>query len=158
AAAELLVPRFRVLLDRGEQATLRRWLETIPIDVRQSHPALSGRYALVLLFGGELSKLDLFLQAAGPVIERSDTPECLGALYGVHAQLACLRDDQQLATDRAERALSMLAPGDRMRSMALLALGTVATRRGELATAERALGEVVDITRMGFAPMAKFQV
>src|SRR5262249_41650707 len=46
----------------------------------------------------------------------------------------------------------------RMRSMALLALGTVATRRGELATAERALGEVVDITRMGFAPMAKFQV
>ncbi|MBV9323172.1 MAG: helix-turn-helix transcriptional regulator [Chloroflexi bacterium] len=158
-AAELMDPLFRLLLHRGEQATLRRWLEMVPVEVRQTQPALSGRYALALLHGGELSQLDQYLPAAEAAAERSDTFQTtLGILFGVHAQLACLRDDQQLATDRAERALSLLVPGDRNRSMALLALGIVATRRGELATAERALGEVVDITRATFAPMATFQV
>jgi hypothetical protein len=61
--------------------------------------------------------------------ERTDHPEGLGVLYGVHAQLACIRGDEQLAIDRAEGALVLLLPGDRFRSTALPALATIAARR-----------------------------
>jgi LuxR family maltose regulon positive regulatory protein len=79
AAADLMDPLFRVLLNRGEQATVRRWLETVPVEVRQTHPALSGRYALALLYGGELSRLDQYLPAAEAAAERNAHLQTLGS-------------------------------------------------------------------------------
>lgn len=159
AAGELLERVNRAMLDRGEHVTVRRWLEGVPAQVRQVHPVLSGIYALALLVGGQLSELDRFLHNAEPALERRDQLRSLARLHAVHAQLACSRDDQSLAITCAERALAHLPAQDgSFRSAALLALGTVATQRGELTAAEHPLNEVVEITRTAFAPMARFQV
>jgi LuxR family maltose regulon positive regulatory protein len=140
--AELLRRAFFLLLRRGQEQTLNRWLRVVPESVCCAHPALSRFQASTLLMVGEYARLSAFLASAEPLLERAGEQQAHGQLLSVQALLSAIRDDPEDALVSAERALRLLPDGpSQHRNMALTAVAEVHLRRGEPVPAGVALAE-----------------
>ncbi|MBV9356490.1 MAG: AAA family ATPase [Chloroflexi bacterium] len=157
-AASLIAPLARVLISRGEQSTLRRWMTAVPADVRCTHPLLSGAFASSLLLMGDFATLQHFLDAAEPALEAMGARVPLGNILATHAYLVVIQEDQARAEACAERALALLPPGEVHRVTALLARSVVSLDRGELAAAERTLGQLSGEPQAASSPLARWQL
>ncbi len=157
-AGSLIAPLARVLISRGEQSTLRRWMTAVPADVRCTHPLLSGAFASSLLLMGDFPELQRFLDAAEPALQAIGEHVPLGNVLATHAYLAVIQEDQARAEACAERALALLPPGEVHRVTAVLARSVVWLDRGELAPAERALSQLRTEPQAASSPMARWQL
>jgi len=155
AWAALLVDRHaQALLERGEGATLRRWLTALPPDVVGSRPRLCLAQAVTALIGARVDEAEALLTQAEQAAEAEPTeppaggtPRGLANVPGVlamlRAELARLRNDADGTIRSARQALALADADDRyLRYFGRwnLAMGTLL--QGRVADAEAALGEL----------------
>jgi LuxR family maltose regulon positive regulatory protein len=156
AAAELMARLGSGLLERGEHATLWRWLARLPADLRRTTPAFSSTYALSLLLDGRIDALQRLLEATEPYLEAQGRARELGNLLSVRATFEVFREDTARAAACTERALALLPDGSvGFHSMALLATARAALLEGETARAEQALGATRRLLEAGYVPVAE---
>ncbi len=144
------------LLEHGELATLRGWLEALPDSVVRAHPWLCIGMAWASGLAGQLDAVEPLLQNATKALagcERSDTEMMPGSagrrekrvqghIAAVRAAAAIVQGDRLPAAEHSRKALELLPPDDVMaRSWAAMVLGLTIYQGSDLASAERALSE-----------------
>jgi len=170
--ARLIEPVARkMLFEHGEIATLRRWMEALPIEVVRSQPQLFLASIWLLLLTGQIDAAEKQLRDAKEVSTRSSeqvslrTPEGDGGANGgsgdrkrdtggvireefqgeaaaITATIAFARGNLQEAVDWCQQGLQLL-PQDNsyMRGLLTLLLGQAYREKGDLVAAGRALVE-----------------
>lgn len=144
-----LVERAIPALARGRQeATLRRWMEALPVELLRTRPVLSVGYAGALMSTGQMAGVEALLQDAvrwldDPSSETAADVADQDALRRLPGQLAMHRAGYSLASGdvaaamaHARRALDLAAPDDHLARggpAAILGLGHWTT--GDLAQA-----------------------
>ncbi|MBV9323847.1 MAG: helix-turn-helix transcriptional regulator [Chloroflexi bacterium] len=143
-AADLLQRLFGSLIRRGEEMTVRRWLQIVPEEVCQQHRVLARVNATTLMMSGESARLATFLAAAEPRLELAGDHQAFGTLLSIHAQLAATCDDPDGAIVRAEAALATLPePPSPYRALALGATVLSHLLRGD----PRSAGQILEQMR-----------
>jgi LuxR family maltose regulon positive regulatory protein len=142
----------RLVEPRGftnELQTLRRWLERLPEDILQTHPALSFAYAVVLVFTSNfgsrppINRLHALLQRAENHWRAEDNRPKLGQVLAFRAMMAARgQGDMALGGRLAGEALELLPEEDvQWRGVSLLLIGAGRMRAGELKAARQLLTE-----------------
>jgi len=156
AAAELMARLGSGLLERGEHATLWRWLARLPAELRRTTPAFSSTYALSLLLDGRTDALQRLLDATEPYLDAQGRERELGNLLSVRATYEAFREDTARTATCVERAHTLLpAESVGFRSMALLATARAALLDGETARAEQSLAATQRLLEAGYVPVAE---
>src|SRR6266540_1272996 len=160
-AARLVERHFDALFLRSEEATLQRWLATLPADLVGARPRLLLAQALLALVGGRLEAMEGSLDAAerawaGAAGEADESYEpsvgraaslvanvpAMIALY--RAYVAALRGDADRAITFGQRALAQLGEGEGMLDSTIRGyLAMAEWLRGRLAEAERAFASII---------------
>jgi LuxR family maltose regulon positive regulatory protein len=136
----------------GEQATLLRWLDTLPAEGLRARPQLCIIYALVLFAAGRSDESATFLDAAQQALDTPSDREQIslrGVLDAARAFVAFSRGDLPEIVRFSRRALDRLPQDDLLwRSIATYTLGLAQRLSGDLPAAERTLEDAV---RLGTA-------
>src|SRR6266536_3588235 len=160
-AARLVERHFDALFLRSEEATLQRWLATLPAELAGSRPRLLLAQALLALVGGRVEAMEGPLDAAeracaGAAGEADEPYEpsvgraaslvanvpAMIALY--RAYVAALRGDADRAITLGQRALAQLGKGEGMLDSTIRGyLAMAEWLRGRLAEAERAFASII---------------
>jgi LuxR family transcriptional regulator, maltose regulon positive regulatory protein len=154
-AAGLVERNVQALLERGEGATLHRWLRALPEDLVCSRPRLCLAQAILALTGGRLAEAEAMLAHAGrandagePVTSpHGERPRGLanvpGMLAMLRAELAHRRGDADRTIQFARQGLAVADQDDGYLRYLLrwnLAMGTLL--RGRVDDAEAQLTEL----------------
>ncbi len=144
-AAELISSGLSTtLLRRGEIATLRRWIETIPATLVCERPNLCEEYAWVLILTEQLDAAETYLARAEHMAQSMGeaAQPLLGGIAAAHVHIARVRGDHARVVELSEKALALL-PEDALseRSIVALNLGITQWFAGQLDRAETALKE-----------------
>jgi len=160
-AARLVERHFDALFLRSEEATLQRWLATLPAELVGARPRLLLAQALLALVGGRVEAMEGPLDAAerawaGAAGEADEPYEpsvgraaslvanvpAMIALY--RAYVAALRGDADRAITFGQRALAQLGEGEGMLDSTIRGyLAMAEWLRGRLAEAERAFTSII---------------
>jgi LuxR family transcriptional regulator, maltose regulon positive regulatory protein len=151
-AARLVEQHFEAVLGRREDATLRRWLETLPAEVVRSRPRLCLLQAFWALIGSRVKAVEQLLDDAErafsdageepyePAVGRSASlvANVPAAIARLRAGVAHLRGDAEQTILFARRALAELDEGEWMlESVTRWQLVGAEWVRGQPAEAER---------------------
>jgi LuxR family transcriptional regulator, maltose regulon positive regulatory protein len=157
-AAWLVGRHAQALLERGEGATLHRWLAALPPDVVRSQPKLCLAQAATAILGGRLDEAEALHTQAEHAYHAADpsepseapaagTPSGLdnipGMLAWLGAELARRRGDADATIQFAQQSLALADAEDQYLNYFgrwNLAVGTLL--QGRVADAEAALGEL----------------
>jgi LuxR family transcriptional regulator, maltose regulon positive regulatory protein len=126
-AARLIERHFDELLRHSEDATLRRWLQGLPVEVVRSRPRLCLAQALWALIGGRLEVVEPLLanaeQALAATGEEPYEPSvgratslvanAPAAIAALRAGVARFHGDAERTTVFGEQALAQLTDADR---------------------------------------------
>jgi len=135
-AATLIESSAIAIVERGEYATLHRWLEQIPEDTLAARPALCLWAAWAALLAGEVARIELPLHRAERAWRAAHDDQKLGEVAHLQAHLARLRHDAAQTIGAAQQALANLAEEQRtLRAGSLLALGAGQLLAGDLEAA-----------------------
>ena len=141
-AAELIEASATAVIERGEYATLHRWLEQIPDAVLEARPALCLWAAWAALLAGEVERIDPLLGRAERAWQTAGDRHKLGEVAHLQAHLARLRGDGSQAMAVAQQALADLAEQElTLRAGSVLALGAGHLLAGDLNAASVTLAE-----------------
>jgi LuxR family maltose regulon positive regulatory protein len=146
-SAELINTTATALVDRGEQATLDRWLATAPDALYRAQPLLAVRAAEARAWLGDLSGADTLLDQ---VEQRGTTADnlVLGCAAALRTRIAVLRDESASAIAHGLRALELLPAEDTSaRASALVELGSARLLAGQLDEADNLLQEALALAR-----------
>ncbi|HXF61376.1 MAG TPA: LuxR C-terminal-related transcriptional regulator [Caldilineaceae bacterium] len=128
----------------AEYHTLRRWLEQLPHEMLQPHPALALTYALAILFSGDrrspatIVRLQAPLAMAERTWQAEDNRPRLGAVEAVRALAYWWAGDPSQSFAAARRALTLLPEDDRhWRAVILTFTGVEEQMAGEIYTARQ---------------------
>lgn len=159
-AAARLVERAlpAILWQRGELATLLRWLEQLPRAAAHGRPRLCLDLAWVLLWSARLDAVEPRLQDAEHALETAASSLELrasarsralrGEIAAIRAELARLRGDLAAAIDLGRRALDYLPADDRrVRGVTNGLLAGAYLWSGNVVAAGQAYGEAVMLSR-----------
>lgn len=146
------------LWQRGELATLLRWLEQLPRDVTCTRPRLSLDLAWVLLWSARVEAIEPRLQDAERALETAVQPAELGphassrAMRGeiaaIRAELARQRGELASAIDLARQALADLPEDDRrVRGVTTGLLAGAYLWSGDATAASHAYADAVALSR-----------
>jgi LuxR family maltose regulon positive regulatory protein len=139
-----------LLWQRGELATLLRWMERLPRKVVAGRPRLCVELAWLSLWSAHVDAIEPLLQDAERVLAaeaRSHDPEVLGAaLHGeiaaIRAELARQQGDIATAIALARKALDDLPISERrVRGVTSGLLGGAYFWRGDMTSASRAFAD-----------------
>jgi len=159
AAARLVEQALPTILwQRGELATLLRWLEQLPRSAASARPRLCLDLAWVLLWSARLDAVEPRLQDAERALETAPTPPALhpsassralrGEIAAIRAELARLRGDLAAAIDLGRQALDDLPMDDRrVRGVTTGLLAGAYLWSGNAAAATQAYGDAVALSR-----------
>ncbi len=144
-AAALIGEAYPAMLQRGEIATLRRWVEALPAALRQSEPVLMLAHAWTRAIGMDVTGTEGCLAELQEMAESHPdlTPEQRVELRGEIATIRTIcaypRGDMMATIEHAEEALAQL-PEDEgvLRSVLALYLAHARSTRGEMEAAEAA--------------------
>ncbi|MGY1741703.1 MULTISPECIES: LuxR C-terminal-related transcriptional regulator [unclassified Blastococcus] len=149
-AADLIERAIPVLTQGRQEVTLRRWMESLPVESFRTRPVLGVGYAGALMSTGELSGVEPLLRDAERWLEdpssAAETPVAdLDAARRLPGQLAMHRAGYALASGdvaagmaHARRALDLAAPDDHLaRGGPAAILGLAYWTTGDLAAAHR---------------------
>jgi LuxR family maltose regulon positive regulatory protein len=120
----------------GRFAALRGWIARFGDAINQ-HPAAAVLGALTAILDGEPANAEWLLEAATG--SAGDAADAVPGLHTVKAIM--LRDGLRQARADAERGLAAAPPGQPLRALALLVLGTILDAQGEDEAAEAVLAE-----------------
>ena len=140
SATKLISEESNVLLKRGENATLVRWVNLLPREIVQANPALCLTCAWALALSGQEDEAESFLQ----IVEASakDKPVLYGNLLTAQIHIARVRHDHHRAIELSQQALSMIPDSeDETRGVLNLNLGLAYWQNGQTIEAQEALGE-----------------
>jgi LuxR family maltose regulon positive regulatory protein len=150
-AVETIEREYRVIVARGELATLRGWLNALPTDVVPRRPRLSLAYAWASAYTGRLDAIEGYLQQA----EAAKANMPAAKQIAIHGEAVTLRaviqsvgGDARRAIEDAREALA-LAPKDDafLQMVAQHALGNSYRLLGRAIDAEDALLEAQRLGR-----------
>jgi LuxR family transcriptional regulator, maltose regulon positive regulatory protein len=154
-AVRLVDRNAQALLERGEGATLRRWLIALPPDVVRSQPRLCLAQAITAIIGGHLDGAEALLDQSERAFEVAEPPGASaggtlrglanvpGMLAMLRAELARLRSDAEGTIRFAQQTLALADADDRyLRYFGRwnLAMGTLL--QGRVGEVEAALTEL----------------
>jgi len=156
-AAQMIERHSLAMLTRGELAALLRWIDALPPEVARSRPWLCIHQAWPLTFAGRVDAVQPLLQRVEALVSSDDvtsadaapeSKEILGNVAAMRAMLSTFCGDMRQAVELAQRADELL-PVDSLeqRSVLLFARASAYLANGELAQADRALVEKVDMGR-----------
>lgn len=147
-AADLLERAIPALAQGRQEVTLRRWMESLPVELFRSRPVLGVGYAGALMSTGELNGVEPLLRDAERWLEdpasAADAPVAdQDALRRLPGQLAMHRAGYALASGdvaagmgHARRAIDLAAPDDHLaRGGPAAILGLAYWTTGDLAAA-----------------------
>ena len=136
----VLLPISERMLRRGEALTLLRWLEEIPVAIRQQQPALAMQHVWALILTGALDTAEAYL---APWAELAPAvPQLLGEVLTAQAYIARARADLAQTIRLSQQALAYL-PVERSSQRSVLAvnLGIAHWMAGQVGAAEQVLTE-----------------
>ncbi len=139
-ATKLIFEESDMLLKRGENATLVRWVSLLPEGSVQANPALCLNCAWALALSGQEDEAESFLQ----IIEApaKDNPALYGNLLTAQMHIARARHDHERTIDLSRQALSMIPDSENeVRGVLNLNLGLAYWQSGQTIEAQEALGE-----------------
>ena len=161
-AARLIEHAFNALVQRGEIATLQRWVAALPAEAVRANIELAVLQGWLLFVRGEHDAAERQLQVLegtwdlDPAAEDSTVPLSPGAgaqaairgrIAAIRASIAVSQGDLPRTITLCQRALADLAPASLARAYVAWYLGKAHWRRGTLAAARRALAEAAQISR-----------
>jgi LuxR family maltose regulon positive regulatory protein len=155
-AARLVDRHAQALLERGEHATLHRWLAALPPDVVGSQPRLCLAQAITALVDGGIDEAEALVGQAERAVDLAEPPEptppgrtpsglgnVAGTLAWLRAELARRRGDADATIRFAQQTLALADADDRFLGTFgrwNLAIGTLL--QGRAADAETTLAEL----------------
>jgi LuxR family maltose regulon positive regulatory protein len=152
AAAHIELESDRLVL-HGEVAGLARWGHALPRDVILAHPHLCLLFAVALLLQGEEPDADAWLDALEMRYGGQDglPDNTRGEFAAVRSFLALWSGDILGGAAQAREALQQLPPSDRLlRTLTLWITHVIGVfGEGNLAEAERTIGDVAEDSRRG---------
>ena len=160
AAAVLERAADRLLWTRGEVTAFLRWVDALPVEVREARPRLMRSRAWALTLAGRLAEaedaiaeIERRLETGSPAEndatpEPPDDPDGLNVLRGeakaIRSRIAAFRSDHETATRCARHALALVPPSHgRLRSDVALNLGYTYLILGRLREAKPPFEEAV---------------
>jgi LuxR family maltose regulon positive regulatory protein len=151
-AARLLDSRSVPLHYRGAVTTVLDWLGRLPARELERRPALSLRYASLLLVNGHTTGVEEKLQvaeAALPGGERDQpTRDLIGQIAAARATLALTRYQVDTMLAQSRRALEYLSPRNLfLRANAYWTMGFAYLLQGERVECRQALSEAISLSR-----------
>jgi LuxR family transcriptional regulator, maltose regulon positive regulatory protein len=150
-AARLIEQGIPAALRRGEFPSVLRWLEALPTRAKRRRPRLLPRHAVALTLTGRPDDVEPLLEEAEQLAEttaKQDRSFLLGYAAAVRSWHARLRGDAPRAVEHARHALSLLPDEDLdQRSFAASGLGFALRITGDLAAADEALAEALELAR-----------
>ncbi len=151
-AARLIARNALALVYQGNLATLVRWLEGLPSEVKGSQPWLSIAHAWALTFAGQLTEVAGLIREAEENLDRITDPLELRRISGIidalRAYLLALRGSMSLAAEFAREALKPLPDEDHiLRGFTAMLLATVLRWEGRLDEAHEAYQQAIEINQ-----------
>ena len=141
-AAVLIESSAIAIVERGEYATLHRWLEQIPDAILAARPALCLWAAWAALLAGEVARIESPLRRAEHAWLAAHDHRRLGEVAHLQAHLARLRHDATQTIAAAQQALANLAEEElTLRAGSVLALGAGQLLAGDLEAASVTLAD-----------------
>ncbi len=139
-----------------ELTTLHRWIEALPAEVLNTHPALCFADAQAVLFTTDryaattTATVESRLQAAEREWQTQHNDRGVGQVYALRATAALWHDDLNRSFLYAQRALELL-PEDAVewRGISLLAIGIEQLLAGEVDAAQRTIMDARVLCRIG---------
>jgi len=140
AAMQRLEPLAARLTERGERATVDRWLAGFPEEVLATNARFTLFRAWTLFYAGQLDAAERLVVAAAARAEEARDESAQGRAVHFQSLLAAARGDGQAAVEHGRRAFALLPPDDLVRrSAALLAAGAGQMLLGDLSEAVETL-------------------
>lgn len=131
-----------IMAARGEQATLQRWLETVPQDVLEAEPGLCVWYAWTLLFNRNIAACERSLHVAEQAWRSSGDVRLHGEISNLKSAIAYFRGEIAASINFAHEALASLPPGEHFqRALGALYLYHGSMQRGKVQDAALALAQ-----------------
>jgi LuxR family maltose regulon positive regulatory protein len=147
--ARLIEHNIPAILDRGELPALVRWLDTLPEEELHARPWLCVVYAWTLAYAGALGDAEALLQDAEAALSGPSSIGLTaidGHLAAIRAYAAWVEGDHVRAAEQARLALERARDEGRVaRGFAANVLGSALLECGDLAGAEQALTEAIDL-------------
>ena len=144
----------------GELATVVRWLDALPEQVRSSRPRLCVAHAWALAHAGQLAGIEPLLQDAERAFANQDEPRTApapgsadgrqieGHITAIRAYVAALKGDWSPAAELARAALDRLPEADcAVRGWTAEVLGCALRAQGHFAAAAQAFSEAIAASR-----------
>jgi len=139
-AAALIHAESSSMLNRGELATLLRWMGSLPEDVIRADPQLCCTYAWPLVLSGQIETAKSYLKTAEEVAPHNPALQAQIAPTKIHISRA--QGDMHGVVEWSGRALSLLPPDDLSgRAVVAVGLGMGHWYLGHLDEAEQAFQE-----------------
>ncbi len=140
------------MLEHGDLAIIKSWLEALPDAAVRDEPWLSIAQAWMWAFAGQSGAVEPLLQDAERLAaHRSALPErqhIHAHIAAVRTYLAVLRGETSSATELARQALELLPAADGMtRGWAAMVLGLNLYQGGDIAAAGQALADAAAIAQ-----------
>jgi LuxR family maltose regulon positive regulatory protein len=135
-----------------ERSTLKLWIEALPPEQLKRSPRLCISYAILLIAFVHFEAAEAYLQQAESALQHlpqdEATTRMLGEVDSLRAYLASNRGELPRAIALCQRALERI-PKDQvlLRATIFLTLGNSYGYSGELAAAERALTEALELSQ-----------
>lgn len=153
-AAQLVDQYGCLLLMRGEVVNLLNWIEAVE-PYSQNYPWIAIQKGWALCLTGQPDRAEGPLQTAGQLISslepNDDVQTMAGAISAARAYRANLQGDTRLAADLARHSLDLLPASNdfscSLRGAATSILGDACWIEGDLAEAQRAYSDAVEISR-----------
>jgi LuxR family maltose regulon positive regulatory protein len=152
-AARMVEENTTALLAQGELKALMRWIEALPVEIRQARPRLCIHQAYALAFAGKLKEVGGLLQQAEQAMQSLQLgPEEIRSFHGsisaIRAMVAVMAGQDLEGLSQAGYALTVLpADQDWDRSTVAWARGYAERSLGHLKEARAAFEEMVRLAR-----------
>jgi LuxR family maltose regulon positive regulatory protein len=130
------------LMQRGDQATVRRWLSAIPEEILRGNPVLCSYYGYTLTVTGKLDQGESYLRLAEQALPGDANH--MGSTLAFASYNACFRGDFAGEIELSRRALELLPPENFwIRGLAAVSLGLGLCHAGDPQGCETAMKQAL---------------
>jgi LuxR family maltose regulon positive regulatory protein len=151
-AAQVVEQKGIEMLALGEMTALRRWMDTLPVELVHQRPWLCVLSAWTLLLGWDMEGIKTRIQHAqcclSSQVPSTQDNEIAGHIAAIQAYIAGMERDDQQAYDLCRQALALLPERSTfLRGLIAYLFGTLNLRSGDLDGARVALEEASQMSQ-----------